>query len=316
MKLRSGSKIDGNVGGGGRGGSSKEEISPNPEQSVSALNSADMRKMKEQLDVIIGLVKDRLAKDCEMKEQLDVIIGLVKDWLAKDQEKRLSVIEQQAKGREAFKNRVKLIQMMKEWNLEFVGTCDPMKAEDWIMGMEKHFSLFGTTDEDKVTIAAFMLNDGAHYWWESVESSHRETAGPITWETFKNAFYDRYSPWSLRLQKEREFRDLKQGDRSVAEYELEFSRLARFAPQRVMNEYSRASRFLQGLRPEIRFRVYALNPKTLLEASRKALLVESAYIECEQEEEVQASNKQKNRKRGRYNNSHFGGWQNNRTPQM
>lgn len=31
MKLRSGSKIDGNVGGGGRGGSSKEEISPNPE---------------------------------------------------------------------------------------------------------------------------------------------------------------------------------------------------------------------------------------------------------------------------------------------
>ncbi|OAY62830.1 hypothetical protein ACMD2_14040, partial [Ananas comosus] len=104
MKLRSGSKIDGNVGRGG-GGSSKEEISPNPEQSVSALNSADMRKMKEQLDVIIGLVKDRLAKDCEMKEQLDVIIGLVKDWLAKDQEKRLSVIEQQAKGREAFKNR-------------------------------------------------------------------------------------------------------------------------------------------------------------------------------------------------------------------
>ena len=46
----------------------------------------------------------------------------------------------------------------------------------------------------------------------------------------------------------REFLNLTQGDRSVAEYEVEFLRLSRSAQGMVASEYERCVRFEDGLR--------------------------------------------------------------------
>ncbi|XP_038895973.1 uncharacterized protein LOC120084146 [Benincasa hispida] len=47
---------------------------------------------------------------------------------------------------------------------------------------------------------------------------------PVTWEQFKERFYTKYFSANLRYNKEREFLELKQGHRSVKEYDQEYTR--------------------------------------------------------------------------------------------
>src|SRR3954466_10526068 len=51
--------------------------------------------------------------------------------------------------------------------------------------------------------------------------------------------------------KKREFRSLRQGGRSVAEYVEEFNKLARYAPDDVRNDAARQKKFLEGLNDEL-----------------------------------------------------------------
>ncbi|KAL8133741.1 hypothetical protein AgCh_008979 [Apium graveolens] len=74
---------------------------------------------------------------------------------------------------------------------------------------------------------------------------------------------------------EMEFLELKQGNRSVTEYEAKFTELARIAPEYVSSEAQRAKRFQQGLKPEIRSGVVALQLKTYTSVVQAALVIES-----------------------------------------
>ncbi|KZV37726.1 hypothetical protein F511_16266 [Dorcoceras hygrometricum] len=51
---------------------------------------------------------------------------------------------------------------------EFVGTTDPLVAEEWIHSLETIFSYVGLQDADKVRCAIFMMKGDAALWWESV----------------------------------------------------------------------------------------------------------------------------------------------------
>jgi hypothetical protein len=51
---------------------------------------------------------------------------------------------------------------------------------------------------------------------------------------------------------EKEFLQLKQGQKTVAEYEIEFSRLARYTSIYVQNDEVKAHRFKEGLRQPIK----------------------------------------------------------------
>src|SRR3954467_13652851 len=51
--------------------------------------------------------------------------------------------------------------------------------------------------------------------------------------------------------KKKEFRSLRQGGRSVAEYVEEFNKLARYAPDDVRNDAARQEKFLEGLNDEL-----------------------------------------------------------------
>ncbi|XP_074328353.1 uncharacterized protein LOC141666257 [Apium graveolens] len=112
---------------------------------------------------------------------------------------------------------------------EFKGEHNPIVAGAWLKEMEKVFNLVQVGENRKTDYASYFLKDKANYWRESTRALEGE--GPV--------------PWS---QMEIEFLELKQGDRSVAQYEAKFTQLARFVPNYVRSEAQKARRFQQGLK--------------------------------------------------------------------
>ncbi|XP_052198293.1 uncharacterized protein LOC127805580 [Diospyros lotus] len=110
----------------------------------------------------------------------------------------------------------------------------------------------GSSDGDaqKVQLGTFLLRDDAERWWETVHQRY----GPRdpTWAKFQNAFNEAYCPTWYKEQKVYEFIELVQGSKTVAQYEVEFIALAKYAPNLISIEEKKASKFQRGLRPEIR----------------------------------------------------------------
>ncbi|XP_028060552.1 uncharacterized protein LOC114264145 [Camellia sinensis] len=126
----------------------------------------------------------------------------------------------------------------------FKGGIEPMKAEGWVLGIEKLFEVFPCTEIQKVQLAAFTLEDEARRWWMLTRIMHQG----LTWDRFLVLFYDKYFPQSMRDKKVTEFETLRQGNKTVAEYEAQFAELARYAPHMVDTEYKKARKFEGGLR--------------------------------------------------------------------
>ncbi|XP_070020783.1 uncharacterized protein [Nicotiana sylvestris] len=63
-----------------------------------------------------------------------------------------------------------------------------------------------------------------------------EDDGPPTWEEFEEPFTTNFIPEEYREAKATEFEQLKQGNKSVQEYYMEFKRLAKHAPHMVKTE--------------------------------------------------------------------------------
>ena len=67
------------------------------------------------------------------------------------------------------------------------------------------------------------------------------------------ALFDRkYFPPAVQREMRRKLQDVVQGERSVAEYEEEFTRLASFVPDEVTPEERKISKFMGGLHWRIR----------------------------------------------------------------
>ncbi|WVZ50109.1 hypothetical protein U9M48_001396 [Paspalum notatum var. saurae] len=72
-----------------------------------------------------------------------------------------------------------------------------------------------------------------------------------TWEEFTQAFRAHYIPDSLMEQKKREFRELKQGNKTAMQYVQSFIHLSQYAPEDVTDDPHRAARLLNGLDPTL-----------------------------------------------------------------
>lgn len=68
---------------------------------------------------------------------------------------------------------------------------------------------------------------------------------PITWKMFVDAFYKKYFPQSVVEKIERQFLDLIQDSKFVAEYEDTFNTLSRFTTTLVNTEERRCRHFLR-----------------------------------------------------------------------
>ena len=96
----------------------------------------------------------------------------------------------------------------------------------------------------------------------------------LTWDRFLALFYVKYFPQSMRDQKVNEFETLRQGNKTVAEYEAQFAELARFAPHMVDIEYKKARKFEEGLRDTILDRVNVLKLPTYVDVLERAVIAE------------------------------------------
>ncbi|XP_028073979.1 uncharacterized protein LOC114276377 [Camellia sinensis] len=90
----------------------------------------------------------------------------------------------------------------------FFGGIEPLKAETWLLEMEKLFEVFPCSEVQKVLLATYTLKDEAWRWW---------------------------------------LLELKQDRMSIAEYEAKFTELARFAPHMMDTDYKKARKFEGGL---------------------------------------------------------------------
>ena len=70
------------------------------------------------------------------------------------------------------------------------------------------------------------------------------------------------------------FFKLKQGDKSVEEYDLEFNRLVRFSLVYVSTEELKVKRFIAGLRNELKGHVAAHTSSDYVEALRVVILID------------------------------------------
>ena len=140
----------------------------------------------------------------------------------------------------------------------FAGTMNPSEAEDWLKRMESIFEVMQLHDDQRVTLASFMLKEEARFWWEAarrllvapvvgVEGQVVGNVAPaplnITWDQFVKVFNDKYFPESYRYEQEIAFMTLTQGRMSVAEYEKQFTTLSRFAKAFVQTDEALCKKF-------------------------------------------------------------------------
>ncbi|XP_052486293.1 uncharacterized protein LOC105765935 [Gossypium raimondii] len=126
----------------------------------------------------------------------------------------------------------------------------PTMAECWLEATERIMNDIDCTLKQKLKSTVSLLLDEAYQWWLSVEEDSEPDR--LNWGFFKTTFHGKYVGESYVNARRREFMNLMQGDRSLAEYEAEFLRLSRYAQGMVASEYEKCVRFEDGLRDKLR----------------------------------------------------------------
>ncbi|KAI8572912.1 hypothetical protein RHMOL_Rhmol01G0237900 [Rhododendron molle] len=129
----------------------------------------------------------------------------------------------------------------------FNGDPNPTIAETWLKEVKVILDILEITrDGDRVALATYQLKGEARYWWELIEATH--AIATMTFDEFETLFLDKYFPTPLRLAKEQEFMNLKQGTMTVTHYAAKFEELSRYAPEAIATEDKKARRL--GLIPK------------------------------------------------------------------
>ena len=113
--------------------------------------------------------------------------------------------------------------------------------------MEKQLNIAQYDDQQNVLYAPGQLQGEAQDWWEALKYGRPTNAPPITWQEFRENFRSYHIPEGLIELKQEEFRALKHGSMSVAEYHDKFAQLSRYALNEVANDADKQRHFLKGL---------------------------------------------------------------------
>ncbi|XP_015944704.1 uncharacterized protein LOC107469839 [Arachis duranensis] len=159
---------------------------------------------------------------------------------------------------------------------EFRGALDPDKAEEWLKEMEKVFTIFPCTEVQQVNYATFMLKADAEFWWDGARRLLEDAGTDISWVTFKEAFYKKYFPLSVRESKEMEFLQLRQDRMNIAEYTEKFERLCKFSAMYKANpdEKWKCMKYQGGLRAEVLTAIASLEIREFSSLVSKCQVIE------------------------------------------
>ncbi|XP_057954055.1 uncharacterized protein LOC131148334 [Malania oleifera] len=100
---------------------------------------------------------------------------------------------------------------------DFSGGANPVIVKNWVQEIENILAVLRCTDEQKVLYATFKLMGDAERWWLVMKLLEEQRPIPIalTSSRFKEIFFDRYFPTSVRNAKVEEFLSLTQGHLTV-----------------------------------------------------------------------------------------------------
>lgn len=85
-------------------------------------------------------------------------------------------------------------------------------------------------------MATHHLEGEAYQWWAGVWDDPDTNLAAITWKKFKELLSLTYFPQSVKRQMEQGLCNLRQENKTVAEYEREFSRLLHCVPYVVRDD--------------------------------------------------------------------------------
>ncbi|XP_022933364.1 uncharacterized protein LOC111440728, partial [Cucurbita moschata] len=176
---------------------------------------------------------------------------------------------------------------------------DPEAAEWWLECIETNFAFYNCPESHKVLCATYLLEGPANFWWKSKKPKMMAGGAPITWAAFRHEFCEKYYPALARLRNRKAFMQLgvlvikyypalarlrnrkafmqlEQGNRSVEEYEVEFTLLSRFVPLMDATEEEKTDLFIQGLRQEIQGSVSAHASQDFVTAYNAAVKLDAS----------------------------------------
>jgi phage-related protein len=135
---------------------------------------------------------------------------------------------------------------------KFEGSGTPMDAARCLRTMEKYMDALVMTPEDIVVYVAFQLKGLADVWWEGVRKAWTLAHEAPTWDIFVKQFTAKYYPTSFKEKMDVALRNIKQGNKTVDEHDVEFSKIVHFVDHINQNEAEKARRFFEGLNSEYR----------------------------------------------------------------
>ena len=130
---------------------------------------------------------------------------------------------------------------------------EPATAENWLERTERMLVQMHCTAEEKLECAVSLLQEEAYHWWVSVIRTTPPES--VTWKFFLDEFRKQYVGRIYLNNMRREFHNLKQRQMSVTEYQREFTRLSKYAPEILVSEEERCRKFEDGLNDHIRAHV-------------------------------------------------------------
>jgi hypothetical protein len=129
---------------------------------------------------------------------------------------------------------------------EFLGTPDGAATEAWLENMMMCFALRDYTSNMKVRMAVFQLKGSALLWWKTLLPQLNMAVEDVSWELFEERFRERYLSDEFIERQLNEFNGLRQGGRTVPEYEARFMELLRYA-MHLNTEKLKVNKFVFGL---------------------------------------------------------------------
>ena len=133
---------------------------------------------------------------------------------------------------------------------KFDGTLRGTGAEDWLLRIVKVLNAIDVPDDgERARLTTFSLSSGANNWWSGIQSTL--DMSKMKWAAFTSQFLQQYFSQAEREVIEKEFQDIEQGERTIAQYFDRFLRLSLHVETHAADGERKALKFLMGLHPAI-----------------------------------------------------------------
>ena len=133
----------------------------------------------------------------------------------------------------------------------FTGSDPKEDPQTFIDQVHRTLRVMHVSDTEAVELASYRLRDLAVLWYDSWERSRGPNPPPAVWKEFSEAFLRHYLPVEIRRARADKFLNLRQGNMSVREYNMQFDSLARYSPHMVAEMSDRVHLFVNGLGPHL-----------------------------------------------------------------